>query len=56
MRKMEVEEDYTNLETGEIQKQTVERLVEIDVDDKALAISTRIDSVPYSIFAINQAA
>jgi hypothetical protein len=37
-------------------KQKVEKLVEVDVDDKALAMQGRIDALPYSIFSINQAA
>jgi hypothetical protein len=41
---------------GEIVKVKVEKMVEVEVDDKALALQGRIDALPYSIFSINQAA
>jgi hypothetical protein len=50
LTKVEYEE-----ELGEI-KQKIEKMVEIDYDDKALAVAARLDAVPYSIFVINQAA
>lgn len=53
LKRVEEEEDYTNPETGEVSKQRVEKIVEIDIDDKALAIPCRIDAVPYSIFVLH---
>ena len=34
----------------------VKKLVEIDYDDKTLALNCRLDTLPYSIWVINQAA
>ena len=37
-------------------RQKIERFVEVDIDDKALALQSRIEALPYSIFTINQAS
>jgi hypothetical protein len=50
MTKVEIEEDLGD------SKQKLEKIVEIEYDDKALAINARVDALPYSIFVINQAA
>jgi hypothetical protein len=56
LKKIEEEEDVFSQELGEIVKQKVEKLVEVEIDDKALAMQARIDALPYSVFVINQAA
>lgn len=53
LKKVEEEEEVFSQELGEIVKQKVERLVEIEIDDKALAMQARIEALPYSIFVIN---
>jgi hypothetical protein len=39
--------------TGEEIFKTIEKQVEIEIDDKALLIPARVDSVPYSIYVLN---
>jgi hypothetical protein len=49
--KIVTEED---IEEGD-EKQTIDRLVEIDIDDKALAVIGRSEALPYSVLVINHA-
>lgn len=56
MKKVEEEEEVYNQQLGEIVKEKVERMVEVDIDDKALAIMARTDALPYSVYAMNQGA
>ena len=43
MKKVEEEEEVFSQETGEVVKQKVERLVEVDIEDKTLALQARND-------------
>jgi len=56
LRRIEEEEDVFQQETGEIVKAKVEKMVESEVDDKALALQARVDALQYSIYTMNQAA
>jgi len=53
LKKVEEEEEVFSQETGEVVKQKVERLVEVDIEDKTLALQARNDAVAYSIFSMN---
>lgn len=43
LKKVEEEEEVFSQETGEIVKKKVERMVEADLDDKALVLTSRND-------------
>ena len=55
MKTIEVEESQIDHETGEEIKYFVTKVVEQEIDDRALLISARVDAVPFAIYVMNQA-
>ena len=55
LRRVEEEEEWVHPVTCEVQKRLVEKMQEIDIDDKVLLVPARVEQAPYSIFVLNQA-
>ena len=56
LKRVEDEEEVFSQELGETVRQKVEKLVEVDFDDKGLAVASTNENVAYSIYTLNQAA
>lgn len=54
MKTVEVEEIKTDPETGEEIQYMVTKVVEQEIDDRALLIPARVDAVPFAIYVMNQ--